>query len=1300
MSSFRFSPRAAISVTRPVRRRRRAWVAEALENRTLLSTFTVSDLSGDPADPNSLPHAVAQANLNPGSMIQFQSGLSGTIPLSSTLELSADVTIVGPGANVLTVQGGGGQTGFRVFTVDSGVTTALSSVTVTGGNATKGGGINNSGTLTLTDCTVSGNAAGGNGSGGGIFNGGTMTLTNCTVSGNSSGAFGWPSSGGGIENSGGTLVLISSTVADNQSNGFIPFLGGIPAGSGGGISNDGGTVTLTDCTIAGNTATSDGGGIGNHGTTTLRNTIVAGNSSIYAGSTGDISGAVDPASAYNLIGKGGSGGLTNGVNHNIVGVDPLLGPLQDNGGPTQTMALLAGSPAIDAGSNALVPAGVTTDQRGLPRIVNGTVDIGAYESPVLITVSDLSGDPNDPGSLPHAVQQANLNPDSMIQFQSGLSGTIPLSSTLELSADVAIVGLGANVLTVKGGGSGSNFSVFTVDAGVTAMLSGLTITGGSAANGGGIDNSGTMTLTNSTVSGNSANGGDGGGILNTSTGTMTLTTCTVSGNTAFAGGGILNNGTMTLTTCTVSGNTASPTGYGGGILNGGTMTLTTCTVSGNTAFAISFFFPTGYGGGIDNDGTMTLTNCTVSGNEAGNTAASGGFFGSGGGIDNDGTKTLNNCTVSGNTANGGGGGIFNNGTMTLTNCTVSGNTANGSGGGIAVSGGTVTLRNSIVAGNVQQATPSAGTTPADIVGAVDPASASNLIGTGGSGGLTNGVNHNIVGADPRLGPLQDNGGPTQTMALLDFSPALNAGSNALVPPGITTDQRGLSRIVGGTVDIGAFESQTPVVASFVVDTTADEIDPADGKTSLREAIAFANMLPGHTITFDPAVFPTDGTTTIQLLNDPQHGTLELKADVTIAGPGAKALSVQGGGSSSNFSVITVDQGVTAVLSGLSVTGGHAASGGGITNAGTLNLTGCTVSGNAAGNFGISGGRGGGIANTGTMTLTGCTVSGNSGTSSIGGGISNTGIMTLTNSTVSGNSVSQGLSGGSQGGGISNAGTMTLTNSTVSSNSAGLIGGSGGGVNNTSTMTLTNCTVSDNTAGVGGVGGGGGIVNTFSGTMTLTNCTVSGNSTGFGSSQGGGISNAGTMTLTNSTVSSNSAGLIGGIAVSSGTVTLRNSIVAGNVQGNPSAGTTPADIVGAVDPASAYNLIGTGGAGGLTNGVNHNIVGANPGLLPLQDNGGPTQTMALVLGSPALEAGSIALIPPGLTTDQRGLPRVVNGTVDIGAYEAQPPIVPSFVVDTTADVVDSTDGQTSLREAIMFAWDPLESTCRHASLSIL
>jgi hypothetical protein len=420
--------------------------------------------------------------------------------------------------------------------------------------------------------------------------------------------------------------------------------------------------------------------------------------------------------------------------------------------------------------------------------------------------------------------------------------------------------------------------VFSVNSGGNLTINGVTITNGRMASagggisngGGGIYNFGTLTLTNSTVSGNTAAGfGGGGGIYNG--GTMTLTNSTVSGNMADGGGGgILNNvgGTTTLTNSTVSGNMAG--GHGGGIYDGGTLTLTNSAISDNTA--------AGDGGGIanDSDGTMTLTNSTVSGN-----TANEGF---GGGIANAGTITLTNSTVSGNTAaNDGGGGIYNDGgTMTLRNSTVSGNMANG-GGGIVNAGGTLNLtsvtvtnnsatspgctgcaggisnfsnfnsgtanlNNTIVAGN----TVAFASNPPDFFGAISSTSSFNIIGNNqDTTGITNGTNGNQVGTpaspiDPRLAPLANNGGATQTHALLFGSPALDKGNSFT----LTTDQRGFARpfdnpsitnATGGDgADIGAFEVRTDNLQPDLTVTKTHTGNFTQGDTGKTYSITVTN----------------------------------------------------------------------------------------------------------------------------------------------------------------------------------------------------------------------------------------------------------------------------------------------------------------------------------------------------------------------------------------------------------------------------------------------------------------------------
>ena len=424
-----------------------------------------------------------------------------------------------------------------------------------------GGGIYNVDTLTVTNSTIDNNSVGlrrrhlqqlqqghiladsrqlhhrrqleATGDGGGIANGGTLTVTNSTIDNNSAEYGGVDSgtisSGGGIDNA-GTLTVTNSTIANNSAFGLrrrhrqrghadghqLHHRQQLGRGSGGGIFSDG-TLTVTNSTIAYNSAESPGSGGGLvaldnlYVVSTLDNTIVALNTSGSSATPDDIAGTVSSASAYNLIGTGGSGGLVNGTNGNQVGVaDPGLDPngLQNNGGPTQTIALVTGSPAIDAGSNALAVdpttgQPLTTDQRGALRGPAGlnagtTVDIGAYEASSSYLVTSTA-DTNDVGTLRAAVGWANVstnaNPANVaspapntVTFDTAGTFATPQTitltqGTLELSNTAtaeSIVGTGAASLTVaRSSAAGTpDFGIFAMDANANVKLVGLTITGG------------------------------------------------------------------------------------------------------------------------------------------------------------------------------------------------------------------------------------------------------------------------------------------------------------------------------------------------------------------------------------------------------------------------------------------------------------------------------------------------------------------------------------------------------------------------------------------------------------------------------------------------------------------------------------------------------------------------------------------------------------------------------------------------------------------------------------------------------
>jgi CSLREA domain-containing protein len=407
----------------------------------------------------------------------------------------------------------------------------------------------------------------------------------------------------------------------------------------------------------------------------------------------------------------------------------------------------------------------------------------------------------------------------------------------------------------------------------------------------------------------------------------------------------------------------------------------------------------------------------------------------------------------------------------------------------------------------------------------------------------------------------------------------------------------------------AHAAATTFTVNSLADTDNGSCDTAPDCT-LREAINAANANPGA-----DTIDAIGVTGTINLT-----GPLpDITDDVTINAPGANLLTVRRdtGGDYRIFKIVG-DFNVT--IDGLTISNGSASidspdeGGGGIRKEGT-----------------------------GTLTVTNSTVKDNSSTSGGGGILNRGGTVNVTNSTLSGNSAGGG------GGIFSQGGTLTVTNSTLNNNSA-----AGGGIFSVGvTLTITNSTLNNNNSAFGNAGG---ILSAGGGTVDIINSTLSGNSAAVG---GGGILSVNPLTITNSTITSNHVdfGTGGGIRQVSGFVlTLHNTIVAGNVKG-AGPGATASDIDGPVDASSSYNLIGTGGSGGLTDGTLNNQVGvSSPGLGPLQDNGGPTQTIELCLGSVAIDAGDIAVIGPplNLTTDQRGrgFRRRVGRQVDVGAFEVR------------------------------------------------
>ncbi len=481
-------------------------------------------------------------------------------------------------------------------------------------------------------------------------------------------------------------------------------------------------------------------------------------------------------------------------------------------------------------------------------------------------------------------------------------------------------------------------SVITVTA---STISNNTV-GSSPGNGGGVHitdvaggNVSTFSIADSMVTGNSA-ANEGGGLWNDAEGTMTVTNTTVSGNIASGvntnngGGGLFNNGGfLTVVDSRITGNTANGlSGNGGGVFNdvNGFLEIERTTISGNIASGAAG----SNGGGIFNLDSMTVFDSTISGNSA---------SGEGGGAWTSGTSRFSQVTVSGNTAATQGGGIYVEGlnTVEITNSTVALNTAGVAGGGLFLDGVAVDvyLESTIVATNVQGAT-----TPSDVNGTVRNTSQFNLIGVDtGLTGITDGTDDNQIGTaatpiNPLLGPLANNGGPTQTHDLLLGSPAINAGSN---PDTLTTDQRGAGfpRTVGGQTDIGSVELQDASLSIAATDAVKAEGNAGatsftftvtrsantQGTTTVDFAVSGAEVngadfvggvLPSGTVTF--ADGETTQTITIMVMGDTviepdEDFTVTLSDPSTgavIATPAANGTILNDDGGPSSLSIAATD----------------------------------------------------------------------------------------------------------------------------------------------------------------------------------------------------------------------------------------------------------------------------------------------------------------------------------------------------------------------------------------------------------
>jgi hypothetical protein len=846
-----------------------------------------------------------------------------------------------------------------------------------------------------------------------------------------------------------------------------------------------------------------------------------------------------------------------------------------------------------------------------------------------------------PGSLRQAVLTAATFPGpGTITFATNLSGQVILltSGAIALSNNVTIDASAlANGIQIN---PNYNSAVFTI-LNATVVLNSLTLTNGNASFGSGatiLNNSGTVTVNNCLFAENAAYDGKGGAIANIA-GTMTVNNSTFTSNYA---------------TITTGWNSLSNSTGGGAIFNGqAALTVNGCSFIGN-------YGDGGVGGGAFwCNGTLpvTVNNSTFVGNSATNAETGGGAICCQSGPN----LSVNNCTFTGNTAansSTGGGGIYTSGNLNLVNCIVCSNLA-GTGAEIYC-GNNLTM--------VYPLTGPEMFTTASIY------EANNLLVKGG-----------LFGVNPQLAPLDNNGGQTPTMLPLPGSPAIDAGTNS-VTNFLATDQRGLPRLSGAHVDIGAMEVQ-PGDTNTLVTTTADS-----GSGSLRFAAFLVNLGVTNRITFSNTL----SGQTILLTS----GQIVLSSSVTIdASALANGIQINGNHQSR---IIEINDNQTVMLNSLTITNGYLDNnpngGCGILNFGTLTMTNCTVAGNQANNSSYGGG---GILNSGTLTMTNCTVAGNvSYNSGKGGGVLAYGSLTMNNCIITGNQAYSDNGGDSYGGGIYMNGNMYIINNcTISGNYSD---GGGGGVyaDSSGVVTVNNSTINNNNAGGQG---GGGICVFYGGVATVNNSTIIANRAAAILGGGGGICNyGGSLKVNNSTITgnqvTNSTDGGGGIlnfylsGSSEPTMNLTNCIVYSN-----SANTGGPELENkSGNMTVAYCLLGPEGINAIVDinttstTLTNSLVAVNPLLAPLGNYGGPTQTMPPEPGSPTLGAGNVAAASQ-FAADQRGFPRVVNGMADIGAVEIQSGQYYS-VVENNLD-----SGPGSLRQVVSNA--PANSTITFdASLS--
>lgn len=919
------------------------------------------------------------------------------------------------------------------------------------------------------------------------------------------------------------------------------------------------------------------------------------------------------------------------VNSFVDTADALRGNgiAMDSSGRTTLRAAIQEANAISTPDTIILPAGTFRLTRGgANEGLASTGDLDILDSVNIVGAGSNSTfiDGNDLDRIFEIMPGARVTISNVtIRNGSAVNAGAVLNSGALIITDSVIEGsVATGETTSVGGAIGNSFGLLSLNR-VTVRNNSATLNGGGLYN-----NSGTVSIVDSTFTGNAA-GNDGGGISSFN-GSLSFNRGTIANNTSGADGGGLSaeNARLEVRETTISNNNASLDAGGINLINNAALTLVGSTVSNNSAGKYgggarvgggsSFVIDKSIihqnrasknGGGIDVDQAFVeMTNSLVRANSA--TEAGGGF-------DNfEGMLRISNSTIAENSSMLAGGGMLNSAdsSAVLVNVTIANNTAVTTGGGVS-NAGSFSLGNTLIALNTSSAN------TRDIIGTFTSLG-TNLIGEIGNAlgidsDLSNFWGTSVLPLDPMLGPLQDNGGPTATYAVLAGSPAIDTGTNA---GAAASDQTGRNRNLDGdlggvaAVDIGAFEFVPPELV-FTVDAFTDTSDVNVGngfavdinsKTSLRAAIQESNARSGAERIDLPA-----GTFFLTLSgineDDALTGDLDIEGSLKIVGAGADQTIIDASDLDRVFHILSS---ATVTLSNLTIRNGFGTTGGGILVDGNLTLDNVVIADNVANTIANSViGHGGAIlVNQGLLTLNNSTVQNNSATGS-GGAIANfSGAVTLNNTVLSGNSAT--VSGGAI---VTNQGTIEIADSTIQSNTT--LGSGGAVFLQAGIVNLHDSTVSSNTASVsgGGLAANGGTIGLFDSTVQNNSATDDGGGIALASQAllqgsgarilsnttadyGGGIHAIGAVvSLTNSEIASNAATQSGGgVNVESGQVTLISTSITSNTAGVAGAGID--NYLSRVDltnvTISSNTATGSGGAivsyfGGLTRLTNSTVV---------------------------------------------------------------------------------------------------------------